>query len=83
MCLVLPMTMLLVGCQVESSDVVVKVVCPAIQQYPKELQDRALAEYAALPKGSAIKEMIGDYLQLRDRVRACRGEVPTGKAAPK
>jgi hypothetical protein len=49
-------------------------VCPHLRQYSEATQDRALAEYRALPAGSALKAMIGDYQNLRDQVRACRGE---------
>jgi coenzyme F420-reducing hydrogenase gamma subunit len=68
---VLPMTMLLGGCPNEPSEVV-RVVCPVIKQYTPEQQQRALEEYRALPAGSMIKQMFGDYSVLRDRVRACR-----------
>jgi hypothetical protein len=44
-----------------------------LRQYDVATQERALAEYKALPQGSAIKAMFGDYLNLRDQVRACRG----------
>lgn len=70
----LPLTMLLAGCNQEASSVVVKTVCPVIRSYDKATQERALAEYRALPANSAIKAMVGDYLTLRDRVRKCRGE---------
>jgi hypothetical protein len=49
-------------------------VCPHLRQYSVTTQDRALAEYRELPAGSALKAMIGDYQNLRDQVRACRGE---------
>jgi hypothetical protein len=49
-------------------------VCPHLRQYSAVTQDRALAEYRALPAGSALKAMIGDYQNLRDQVRACRGD---------
>lgn len=49
-------------------------VCPHLRQYSAATQDRALAEYRALPAGSALKAMVGDYQNLRDQVRACRGE---------
>jgi hypothetical protein len=72
--IILPMATLLGGCPGDLSDpaVVTKIVCPAIQQYDAATQDAALAEYKALPAGSAIKRMVGDYLNLRDQVRACR-----------
>jgi hypothetical protein len=31
-----------------------------------------LAEYNALPAGSALRLFIGDYKQLRDQIRVCR-----------
>jgi hypothetical protein len=66
------MTMpLLASCKMGRSDVAVKIVCPAIKSYPKATLDRALVEYKALAPGSAIKEMFGDYSQLRDQIRAC------------
>lgn len=61
----------LTACNPVNSKVAVKIVCPWIAQYDKATQDRALAEYNALPGGSAIKTMFGDYKHLRDRIRAC------------
>lgn len=63
---------LLVGCETGRSSTVVKVICPTIRSYDQATLNRALAEYQRLPAGSAIKQMIGDYQVLRDRVRACR-----------
>ncbi len=68
---VLLTTMLLTACNPAGSKVVVKTVCAHINSYDKATQDRALAEYKALPSGSAIKLMIGDYKQLRDQIRVC------------
>lgn len=70
--LVLPMTLLLTACEPGSSEVVVKIVCPRINEYDAKTQDRALAEYNALPAGSALRLFIGDYKQLRDQIRVCR-----------
>lgn len=64
------MMLLLTACDNQSF----KILCPHINEYDKETQDRALAEYNALPKGSAIRLLIGDYKQLRDKIRVCRGE---------
>jgi hypothetical protein len=72
--LVLPMTLLMTACEPGSSDVVVQIVCPRINEYDVKTQDKALAEYSALPKDSALRLFIGDYKQLRDQVRVCRGE---------
>lgn len=66
------MTTLLAACDPNNSEVVVKIVCPTIMQYDAETQDRALKEYEALPKGSALRLFIGDYKRLRDQVTVCR-----------
>jgi hypothetical protein len=68
---VLMIAPLLGACPKENSEVAVKIICPEISKYDKATQDRALAEYKALPEGSAIKLMIGDYKHLRDKIRAC------------
>lgn len=65
------MTMLLTACVPENSDAV-KIVCPEIRKYDQTMLNRALSEYQALPKGSAIRTMIGDYKQLRDQIRICK-----------
>lgn len=60
------------GCDLQSSEVVVKIVCPRINEYDFKTQERALAEYNALPANSALRLFIGDYKQLRDQIRVCR-----------
>jgi hypothetical protein len=70
--IVLPTMMLLTACDLETSDIVVKIICPTIRHYDQATLDRSLAEYQALPKGSAIREMIGDYKALRNQINACR-----------
>jgi hypothetical protein len=69
---VLMMTLFLAACDQGSSSVVIEIVCPRINEYPEDVQNRALAEYEALPKGSALRLFIGDYKQLRDQIRVCR-----------
>lgn len=76
--LVLPMTMLLTACDQEPTEVVVKTVCPTIMQYDQETQNRALAEYDALPKGSAIRLFVGDYKRLRKQIEVCRERAGAG-----
>jgi hypothetical protein len=66
------MMLLLTACEPGSSDVIVKTICPRINEYDAKTQDRALAEYSALPAGSALRLFIGDYKQLRDQIRICR-----------
>jgi hypothetical protein len=70
--LALPMTLWLTACEPESSEIVVQIVCPKINEYDAKTQERALAEYEALPAGSALRLFIGDYKQLREQVRVCR-----------
>lgn len=66
------MMLLLTACDPESSEVVVKIVCPTIMQYDAKTQERALTEYKALPEGSALRLFIGDYKRLRDQITVCR-----------
>lgn len=71
--LALPIAMLLTACEPDGSEVVVvKFVCLKINEYDTATQDRALAEYNALPAGSALRLFFGDYKQLREQVRVCR-----------
>jgi len=72
MLLALPMTLWLTACEPGSSEIVVQIVCPRINEYDAKTQERALAEYNALPDGSALRLFIGDYKQLREQVRVCR-----------
>ena len=66
----------LAACKTGRSEVAVAIVCPEIRAYDAATLERALAEYRALPNGSAIRLMLGDYKHLRDRVRACRETAP-------
>lgn len=59
------------GCE-QQSEIVVKFVCLRVNEYDRATQDKALAEFNALPQGSALRQFIGDYKRLRDQVRACR-----------
>ena len=70
--------MFLTACNLDDSNVVVQIVCPRINEYDVKTQDRALAEYNSLPPDSALRLFIGDYKQLRDQVRVCRGEKLVG-----
>lgn len=51
--------------------VVVKTVCLQPKEYDDDTQAKALAEYNALPKGSALRLFVGDYKQMRDQSRVC------------
>lgn len=45
-----------------------KYVCPSLKKYSDTFQDKLAGEYTALPPAS--KQVITDYLQLRDACRA-------------
>src|SRR6266498_4058697 len=62
---------LLTGCASQVSDR--QVICPAITVYSPTEQQKMLQEYQQLPRDSALKRALGDYANLRDQVRACRG----------
>ena len=48
-------------------------VCPSIVPYSPSIQQGAAAELKALPSNSVIARMMGDYGELRARIRAaCR-----------
>jgi len=47
--------------------------CPELIPYDPPIEDDAARELALLPNPSVIAQMIIDYQQLRDEVRACRG----------
>jgi hypothetical protein len=68
---VLTMTLSLAACRMDNFEIAVRIVCPHIRAYDRSTQERALAEYRALPQGSAIRLMLGDYKQLRDQIRIC------------
>ncbi|MDB5584814.1 MAG: hypothetical protein JWR80_9990 [Bradyrhizobium sp.] len=77
--LALPTMLLLTACEPGSSDLVVQIVCPRINEYDAKTQDRALAEYNALPAGSALRLFIGDYSRLREQIRVCRAHAAPEK----
>jgi hypothetical protein len=46
--------------------------CPPLKSYPPEFSQRLAGELEAMPADSATVEAIGDYIALRDSVRACK-----------
>jgi len=60
----------LTGCAMGGSDIVAP--CPPVVDYTAADQARAANEVEALPEGTVIVQMLGDYAVLRDQVRACR-----------
>lgn len=57
----------LASCQSTSS------ACPPLVSYRPEFQKRAAAELRALPRGSAVADLVVDYKKTRDAIRACGG----------
>lgn len=49
-------------------------VCPPLKEYPESFSNLLANEIEAMPADSATVVAIGDYIALRDAVRACRGE---------
>lgn len=60
----------LTGCAMGGSDVAAP--CPPVVDYTAADQARAADAVEALPEGTVIVQMLGDYAVLRDQVRACR-----------
>lgn len=58
------------ACAMVSSDVAAP--CPPVVDYTAADQARAADEVEALPEGTVIVQMLGDYAVLRGQVRACR-----------
>ena len=52
---------------------VVSDTCPTLFDYSEEVQARAADELDALPEGSALAVLVGDYGVVRAETRACKG----------
>ena len=50
---------------------VVKTVCPPIKEYDAEFLQSAARDMERLPGGSPVAQLVVDYRQLRDVIRAC------------
>lgn len=62
----------LTACAATISEPPPRIICPAIAEYPADLQDRAADELASLGQGAALRTFMQDYRELRARLRACR-----------
>jgi len=60
----------LTACAARVSDPVV--ICPAVRDYPPAFSQRLADEVQALPPDSAAVTALIDYVELRDRLRACQ-----------
>ncbi len=47
-------------------------VCPPVVEYSREFQARTAEELAMLPGGSAVVEMMADYVVMKDQARVCQ-----------
>lgn len=45
--------------------------CVPVVEYDQAFLDRASGELNLLPEGSAIENMLADYVVMRDQARAC------------
>lgn len=61
----------LTGCATVDSKMGGVAACPPVAEYSREFQVRAADELMALPDGSAVIEMMGDYAVMRDQAAAC------------
>lgn len=64
-------TSLLTGCVTVGSEPRIATACPPVVEYSRELQALVAEELASLPDGSAIAEMLADFVMMRDQARAC------------
>ena len=61
----------LTGCTTAGFEANRVAACPPVVEYSGEFQARAAEELALLPNGSAVIEMMSDYVVMRDQSRAC------------
>lgn len=53
---------------------VVKTVCPPLKEYDPAFLGEAAAELRRLGDGNPVAQLVIDYRQLRDVIRACGGK---------
>lgn len=56
------------------------VVCPPVIEWPADLQKRVAQELRALPKESALREVVRRAIEQRDVNRRCVAEQEKGNA---
>jgi hypothetical protein len=56
------------------------IVCPPVVEWSADLQRRAAAELRALPKGSALREVVQRAIEQRDVNRRCAAEQKKGNS---
>lgn len=65
--LLLTAAVFLTGCETVVSEVA---GCPQLRTYSPEVQAKAADELDALPPGSVLPDLIGDYAVMREELRA-------------
>ena len=74
-CAMLRLTLALIGLACLSAcATVVSDTCPTLFDYSEAEQARAADELDALPEGSALERLVGDYGVVRNEIRACKGQ---------
>ena len=66
---VLPL-LLIVGLSLHACGTETSSVLPTVKDYPRAVQEQAADELEALPEGSVLPVLIGDYAVLREQLRA-------------
>ena len=61
----------LTGCVTAGFETNGLAACPPVVEYGREFQVQAAEELGTLPNGSAVIEMMSDYVAMRDQSRAC------------
>lgn len=69
---------LLMFCQPATTGGGSVVVCPPVIEWPADLQKRAATELRALPRGSALREVVQRAIEQRDVNRRCVAEQTKG-----
>jgi hypothetical protein len=75
MSLLMTVTLLLSACATTVSKTEIEVYCPFIKEYPAEFTTQLINELSTLPQDrTAITEVVSDYIDLREVIRACEVE---------
>lgn len=71
---------LLVFCEPQVASRGAAIVCPPVVEWSADLQKRAAGELRALPRGSALREVVQRAIEQRDVNRRCVAEQKKGNA---
>ena len=62
---------LLSGCGRTVFEPRLEVFCPSLKNYSTQFNEQLADEVQSLPAGTATETALIDYIELRDRIRAC------------